>query len=61
MLNCKDASRLLSQALDRDLSLKEKLALRLHIAICTACERVEKQLKFLHRAIARLPGGDAGS
>ena len=57
-LSCREASRLLSQGLDRKLTLKERLALRFHIAICTACERVEKQLQFLHRAIARLPAED---
>ena len=55
-LTCKEASRLLSQGLDRDLGLAEQLALRLHLAVCTACARVNAQLAFLRRAIAGLSG-----
>ena len=66
-LSCKQASRLLSEAMDRELALTERLALRVHIAICTACKRVEKQLEVLRRAVAKLPpedrppGSDAGA
>ena len=37
MLTCKDASELLSQAQDRTLGLRERLALRLHLLICDGC------------------------
>jgi len=45
----------MSEGLDRKLALRERFALRLHVAICTACTRVEKQLEFLRRAVAELP------
>lgn len=58
MLSCREASRLMSEALDRKLALRERFALRLHVAICAGCTRVEGQLAFLRRAVAELPAVD---
>ncbi|OGA01190.1 MAG: hypothetical protein A3I00_01235, partial [Betaproteobacteria bacterium RIFCSPLOWO2_02_FULL_64_12] len=55
-LSCREASRLLSQAMDRDLKLTERVALRLHMAICIACTRFSAQMQFLRRAMNRYPG-----
>jgi len=57
-LNCKEASRLMSEGLDRDLDLGQRTALRLHLLICTACSRVKAQFAFLHRAAPLYPGPD---
>ena len=57
-LNCRQASRLISEGLDRDLGLGLRTALRLHLMICTACTRVKTQLAFLHRAAPHYPGPD---
>jgi hypothetical protein len=54
MLACKEAARLVSQGLDRRLGLGERLALRLHLAICDGCTNFRKQVVFLRRAVARL-------
>jgi hypothetical protein len=54
MLSCKEAARLVSQGLDRRLGLGERLALRLHLAICDGCTNFRKQVVFLRRAVARL-------
>ncbi len=56
MISCKEASRLMSQGLDRDLGLGQRASLRLHLLICTSCSRVRKQLDFLHRAAPLYPG-----
>ncbi len=45
----------MSEGFERRLALRERFALRMHIAICAACTRVEKQLEFLRRAVAELP------
>ena len=60
LLPCKEVSRLVSQGLDRDLSLGERTALRLHFAICAGCRNVNNQMSFLRRAMRRLaePGDD---
>ena len=53
-LSCKEATRLMSQAQDRELSLAERASLQLHLVICRGCRAVRKQFDFLRRAIWRL-------
>lgn len=53
-LSCKEATRLMSQSQDRELSLGERAALKLHLAICRGCRAVSDQLEFLRRAVRRL-------
>lgn len=50
MLSCKEVNRLLSEAQDRPLALRERLPLRLHLAVCQGCRNFEKQLDFLRQA-----------
>lgn len=57
-LSCKDATRLISEGMDRDLSFAEKLALRLHVAICEACKRFTHQVNFVRQALRSYPGPD---
>ena len=54
--NCKEASRLISSGLDQDLSPAEHAALRLHLAVCDACNKVKAQLVFLRRALFAYSG-----
>ena len=54
MLSCKEATRLASQGLDRELALGERIALRVHLAICAGCRNVDRQLSFLRRAVSSL-------
>lgn len=60
MLTCKEASRLMSQRQDRELSVGERLSLRMHLAMCAGCVRVSDQVDFLRKAIARYAGRDDG-
>ena len=53
-LSCKEASRLLSQSLDREMTLGELARLRLHLTLCDACRNFNQQLKQLRQAVARL-------
>ena len=53
MISCKEASRLLSQAMDQRLPLWQRARLRLHLAICDACTNFSRQLKFLRQAVGR--------
>jgi len=53
LVNCREASRLLSRAQEHQLSAGEWLRLRLHIVGCLACQRVEAQMRFLRRAMQR--------
>lgn len=54
MLSCKEASRLVSQGLERDLGFFARARLRLHLAICEGCTNFKKQVDFLRRALREL-------
>ncbi len=54
MLTCKQASKLISQSLDRRLSWAELLQLKLHLMICLACYRFKKQLSRLRIAVQNI-------
>jgi len=60
MLTCKEVSRLVSQGLDRRLGFGERLAVRVHLAICDGCTNFSRQLAFLRKAVARI-GDSSGS
>lgn len=53
-ITCRQAAELVSRGLDRQLSLGERLRLRLHLAVCRSCARYQRQLRFLGRAVHRL-------
>ena len=50
MLNCREVTQLASEALDRKLSLKERIGLRFHLMMCKLCTRYVRQLKFMYHA-----------
>ena len=54
MLTCKEVSRLVSQGLDRRLGFGERIALRVHLMICTGCTNFGRQVAFLRKAMARI-------
>lgn len=51
---CRQMSDLLSERLDRPLRPLERLRLRVHLAMCKACARIEIQLELLHKATSEL-------
>lgn len=59
MLTCRQASQLVSESLDRPLTLSERLRVRLHLFVCTACERFVRQLKLLSNAWRSARGGES--
>ena len=56
MLTCKDASRLISDGMDRPLRLPQRVGLSLHLAICGACRRMRTQMHWLRAAARQYPG-----
>jgi hypothetical protein len=48
--SCKEVSRLVSESLDRELSLRQRCLLRLHLLMCSLCSRFRRQLLFLREA-----------
>ena len=49
--SCQELARLSSEALERKLSLREKLLIRLHNTVCSWCQCYEKQLQSIHQAV----------
>lgn len=62
MLNCKQATRRMSEAEDRPLDLGERLELGLHLAMCQGCRNYRRHLHVLRAACrgyrAHLLGGE---
>ena len=65
MLSCKETSMLISEGLDRKLPLRQRIALRIHLLMCSGCRACRRQLGALHRLIAerfkRDPSGKESS
>jgi len=51
---CKEVHRLVSEGLDRDLSLVERLRMRLHLLVCDACTNFNGQMALLRQAMRKL-------
>jgi hypothetical protein len=58
-VNCRKASRLLSEACERPLAADELKALQFHLGKCLMCRNFESQLQFLHKASKRFGTGAA--
>ena len=52
MISCKEASRLISEQLDRKLSLYERVTLKMHLTMCSVCKHVQRQLGALRNVIS---------
>ena len=48
--NCREATRLQSEALDRSLGRRQRIGLRTHLLLCKWCRRYGKQIRFLRSA-----------
>ena len=49
-LNCREASRAQSEAMDHPLPASKAVGLKLHLLICLWCRRYGKQIRFLREA-----------
>ena len=47
MMNCHDATFLMSQGRERPLTFTERMKLRLHVGMCRGCAQFERQLPCL--------------
>jgi hypothetical protein len=53
--NCREATRLQSEALDKKLPFPKRVGLWLHLLICKWCRRYGKQIRFLRGAARQCP------
>ena len=49
MTTCKETTELASRAMDERLSFGDRMALRMHLAICENCTRFNQQLQDMRR------------
>ena len=61
MLTCKQATKVMSQAQDRPLSLKERINLRLHLMMCSGCSNFREQMGSIREAMRAYADGRANS
>ena len=55
MLSCKDLVAQSSDFLDGQLSLRERLGVRAHLAMCRHCRRFIRQMKVSQQVLCQLP------
>jgi hypothetical protein len=53
IISCRDASRLVSKREDAALSAWPRLLLQLHLSVCAACTRFERQVRFLRSVMQK--------
>jgi len=51
MMNCEQATQLLSESQERKLSTSERTVLRMHTWMCTGCRNFGGQLGFMRQAM----------
>jgi hypothetical protein len=53
MRKCREISHLVLEGEDRPLKLSERLALRVHLMMCTNCTRFVQQVALMRQAMTR--------
>lgn len=53
MMNCREATALTLQELDRELSWHERLGVRMHRMICASCMRFSRQARLMRESMGR--------
>jgi predicted anti-sigma-YlaC factor YlaD len=53
MITCREAARLMSAELDRELPWLERVVLRGHLLICNACPNFRRQVRLMDQAMGR--------
>jgi hypothetical protein len=52
MLSCKEATRLVSEGLDRDMPFWRRMGLRFHVLMCRGCSHYARQITALNGLIS---------
>ena len=54
MPSCRDMSRLVSESMERKLSFRQRVGVRIHLLMCSLCSRFRRQLLFLREIAQQL-------
>lgn len=60
MMNCQQATRLLSDARERKLTLSERGALKFHLLMCSGCRNFSQHMGTLGELSRRYAAGSSG-
>ena len=55
MLRCREISRLVSESMERDIPLRRRLEVRMHLMMCRMCAGFARQIRLLRRAARENP------
>jgi len=55
MLRCREVSKLVSESMERELPLRQRLQVWMHLAMCRMCAGFARQLRLLRRAARENP------
>lgn len=50
MRSCREVTALVSKGLDKKLGLSERMAVGLHLMICSGCRNFQSQTRFIRKA-----------
>ncbi len=53
IFNCKEVSRLVSDSMDRELGLGQRIGIRFHLMMCKYCSRFAGQLKQMRDVLKK--------
>ena len=59
MLNCSEVTNLLSDELERPMSLRERMVLKLHLMMCSGCANYRRQMSAIRVAMHQYAEGRA--
>jgi len=53
MRSCREITALVSKGLDKKLSLGERMAIGIHVMLCSRCRNFQSQTQFIRKAAQR--------
>jgi len=53
MRSCREITALVSQGLDKKLSFGERMAIGIHVMLCSRCRNFQSQTQFIRKAAQR--------
>jgi predicted anti-sigma-YlaC factor YlaD len=56
MKSCREVHRLVIEGQDRQFGVVERLTVRVHLLMCSACRHFAGQMQLLRQALRRFPG-----
>ena len=60
MLNCHEATRLLSESQERPLRVNERVGMRMHLMMCSGCRNFERHMAVMRKAMREFAHSDRG-